>query len=375
MIPLCRPYIEDAEKNLVCKVLESGVLSLGPYLDKFEKHLAAKVGLPHGIAVTNGTSALEIILRALDISEGDEVITSPFSFIASANVVLLRGARPVFVDVEEDTLNMDPAQIEAKITPRTRAILAVHIFGHPCDMDKITAIAKKHDLILIEDACEALGSKWQGQPVGTFGKAAAFAFYANKQITTAEGGMIVTACDEIDRFARRFRNQGRNPDSTWLEHDEIGGNYRLSELHCALGVAQLERLDTLTRRRQTIVDMYQSRLAGHPDLTLPTARKQGAISWFLYVVRIKGGKDRRNSVMQRLAEEGIQSRAYFPAIHLQKPYREQFGCKAGDFPVTEAGADSVLALPFFPQLQESQIDEVSEKLRAALNQSSDIIQQ
>jgi perosamine synthetase len=318
------------------------------------------------VAVNSGTSALHLCIRSLDIKEGDEVITTPFSFIASANCILFEKAKPVFVDIEEDTLCLDADKIEEKITPKTKAILPVHVFGQPCKMDKITSVARKHNLSVIEDACEAIGAQYKHKKVGSFGDAGVFAFYPNKQITTAEGGMIVTDDEKIAKLCRSMRNQGREDDTDWLCHKRLGYNYRMSELSAALGVAQVERIDEILEKRQKVAGSYNERLQAIEGIIVPHAPGDARISWFVYVIRLDVGKfslEDRNRIMQRLRERGISCSNYFPPIHLEPLYIELFGYKGGDFPVTEAVSRSTISLPFFNNLNKNDIEYTCNTLR------------
>lgn len=365
-IALSGPDITEREIAAVAAVLRTPRLSMGPELAAFERALASRVGAAHAVAVNSGTSALHLALLAAGIGPGDEVITTPFSFVASANAILYVGARPVFVDIDADTLNMDPRRIEAAVTPRTKAVLAVHIFGLPCAMTAVTAAADRHDLVVIEDACEALGATWQGRPAGSFGLASAFGFYPNKQITTGEGGAVVTSDDGVAALVRSLRNQGRAADGRWLAHERIGYNYRLDELSAALGRVQLERLDEILARRSTVARRYAERLTDVPGVE-PLRDVPGAVrSWFVYAVRLPAETD-RDAVMTALRAAGVECQAYFPPIHLQPPYVERFGFAAGDFPIAEAVSRRMLALPFRTNLSEEEIDAVCARLRTALH--------
>jgi perosamine synthetase len=370
MIPLAKPVLGEAEERAVIEVLRSGQLSLGPRLGEFERLFAARVGAPLASAVSSGTAGLHLALRAVGVGEGDEVITSPFSFVASANAALYEQARPVFADIDPVTLNLDPAATEAAITERTKAILPVHIFGYPADMPAFEQIAAKHDLAIVEDACEALGARHgDGTPVGGRGHPAVFGFYANKQLTTGEGGMVTLADPALKQRIDSERNQGRAPDMDWLDHDRLGFNYRLSDIACALGIAQLERLEGMLDERTRVAALYREALAGIDGLELPCADHDGDVrGWFVFVVQLPRGVDRAATV-RALAAAGIQSKPYLPAIHLMSFYRERFGHGAGDFPVCEDVAARSLALPFFPEMSESQIVRVAEELAAILEAS------
>jgi perosamine synthetase len=369
-IPLARPELGGREEELVLEVLRSGQLSLGPMGERFEREFAAWLGVPDAVMTSSGTTALHLGVRMLGWGEGDEVVTSPFSFVASANCLLYEGAKPVFADVEEDTLDLDPAAAAAAVGERTVGLLPVHIFGFPAAMPELEALAGKHGLGILEDACEALGAvDSEGRRVGARDNLATFAFYANKQMTTGEGGMIVPRdADEAARL-RSERNQGRAVDMGWLDHDRLGYNYRLSDLAAALGVAQVEKLDSLLERRVSVARMYAERLGGIEGLRTPiAARGSECRSWFVYTVRLPQGAD-RDATIARLAERGVASKAYLPCIHLF-PHLRQLGYREGQFPVAEAGAADSLALPFFPAMGEAQVERVCQELAAALGQGN-----
>jgi len=374
-IPLARPVLGEAEEQAVLDVLRSGQLSLGPRLTEFERLFAERIGAPHASAVSSGTAGLHLALRAVGVQAGDEVITSPFSFVASANAPIYEGARPVFADIDPHTLNLDPAAAEAAITPRTKAILPVHIFGYPADMPAFEAIAEKHDLALVEDACEALGARHaDGRAVGARGNPAVFAFYANKQMTTGEGGMVTVGGGEHGAALKQRidseRNQCRAPDMGWLDHDRLGFNYRLDELSCALGIAQLARLEQMLADRARAAALYREALAGVEGLQLPCEDTGGDVrGWFVFVVQLSRGIDRDHTVRE-LAAQGVQSKPYLPAIHLMSFYRERFGHREGEFPVCEDVAARSLALPFFPEMEEGQVARVAEVLRGLIERSS-----
>jgi perosamine synthetase len=366
-IPLSRPDISETDIQAVVDVLRTPFLSLGPKLPEFEARFAEYTGARYATATSSGTAALHLAVRALGIGPGDEVITTPFSFVASANCVRFEGAMPVFVDIEPTSFNLDPALIERRITPRTKAILPVHVFGRPASMDAILDIARRHSLHVIEDACEALGARWRSQTVGTLGDAGTFAFYPNKQMTTGEGGMIVTNNPTLDRLFKSLRNQGRGDARSWLQHERLGFNYRLSDINCALGLSQLNRIPGMLERRREVAEEYQRRLAGIDDLELPVYEIAGAtLSWFVYVVRVKkSAKARRNDVLERLRSEGIGCSDYFSPLHLQPHFRE-LGFGEGDFPITEDIAASTIALPFFNALRGEHIDRITKTLQRAL---------
>ncbi|MCF6095705.1 DegT/DnrJ/EryC1/StrS family aminotransferase [Thermovorax subterraneus] len=366
-IPLSRPDITEREKKLVLKVLDSNILSIGPMVEEFEKKIAEYIGVKYAVAVNSGTSGLHLAVRALGIKDGDEVITTPFSFVASSNCILFERAKPVFVDIDPDILNMDLSKIEERINSRTKAILPVDVFGQAIDMKSIMDIAERHGLRVIEDACEALGAEYDGNKAGSLAHAAVFAFYPNKQITTAEGGVIVTNDEKVAKLCRSMRSQGRPITGLWLEHERLGYNYRMSELHAALGVAQMERIEEILAKRQKVADMYNERLKDVDGVKIPHVHPKVKMSWFVYVIRLEEGID-RNKVMEYLLENGIGCRPYFTPIHLQPFYREM-GYKEGDFPVTEAVAKTTIALPFYNNLTEEEIDYVVERLKEAISRA------
>ena len=372
-VPLSSPDITQEEIATVAQVLSTPNLSLGPKLVQFEQAIATYAGRQYAIAVNSGTSGLHLVVRALGLGKGDEVITTPFSFIASSNCLLYEGVTPVFVDIEPDTLNIDPRRVEAAITPRTRAILAVDVFGQPARYDLLGDIAQQHRLVLISDCCESIGSEYKGRRAGSFGVAGVFAFYPNKQLTTAEGGMIMTDDHEMARLCRSMRNQGRCEDGAWLAHERLGYNYRLSELHCALGLAQLRRIDEIIERRDKVAATYHRLLASLDGIALPHIDPAVTrMSWFVYVIRLADGfaRRQRDAVIGALREDGIGGNNYFPPIHLQPFYRQLFGFKGGEFPVTEAVAERTLALPFHNNLSEEQAETVVRRLSSALGKVS-----
>ncbi len=365
-IPLARPEIGEREEELVLEVLRSGRLSLGPIGERFEHDLSAWLGVEDAVGVSSGTTALHLGVRALGWGPGDEVLTSPFSFVASANCLLYEGARPVFCDVDPITLNLDPAAVEAGMGGRSAGILPIHIFGFPAAMPELEALAARRGLGVLEDACEALGAvDSEGRPVGSRGNLATFAFYANKQLTTGEGGMIVPSSSADAVRLRSERNQGRAPDMGWLDHGGLGFNYRLSDLAAALGVAQMEKLDAMLAKRSAVASMYEQGLAEVEGIAVPIAsRGAERRSWFVYAVRLADGVD-RDAVVARLAADGIASKAYLPCIHLF-PHLRKLGYREGQFPVAEAAAAHSLALPFFPAMTESHIARVCEALARSL---------
>jgi perosamine synthetase len=367
-IPLAKPEIGTREEELVLEVLRSGRLSLGPTGERFERAFAEWLGVEDAVAVSSGTTGLHLGVRALGWGAGDEVLTSPFSFVASANCLLYEGVRPVFCDVDPLTLNLDPEAAAATVGGRTAGVLPVHIFGFPAAMPQLEALAAKHDLGLLEDACEALGAvDSEGRNVGSRGNLAVFAFYANKQMTTGEGGMITSGDASIAARLRGERNQGRAADMGWLDHGGLGFNYRLSDLAAALGVAQVGKLTEMLSARERVATMYAERLANIESVTAPIAvRGTERRSWFVYVVRLDDGID-RDATIARLAERGIASKAYLPCIHLF-PHLRELGYSEGQFPVAEATSAHSLALPFFPSMSEAQVDRVCQELAAALGQ-------
>ncbi|HTA05750.1 MAG TPA: DegT/DnrJ/EryC1/StrS family aminotransferase [Solirubrobacteraceae bacterium] len=363
LIPLAKPMLGEAEEKAVVEVLRSGQLSLGPKLGEFERLFAARVGAPHASAVSSGTAGLHLALRAVGVEPGDEVITSPFSFVASANAIIYCGATPVFADIDPVTLNLDPVAAEAAITPRTKAILPVHIFGYPADMPAFERIAQKHGLAIVEDACEALGAKHaDGPAVGGRSNPAVFGFYANKQMTTGEGGMITLGDGAMKEQIDSERNQGRAPDMGWLDHDRLGFNYRLSELACALGIVQLGRLERMLAERARVAGLYREALAEIDGLALPCPDADGDVrGWFVFVIQLPPGVE-RNAAIASLADRGIQSKPYLPAIHLMSFYRERFGHRAGEHPTCETVAARALALPFHPQMGDGEAARVARAL-------------
>jgi perosamine synthetase len=392
-VPLSGPDITEEEIDLINEVLSTRYLSMGPMIEEFEAAMASYVGREHAVGVSSGTAGLHLAVIAAGVEERDLVITTPFSFVASANCLLYERAIPIFVDIDRRTMNLDPALLSQAaadfgegsgrrarwLPPKLRgvpsglgelkAILPVHVFGQPADMEFIDWIADQYDLALIEDACEALGAEYKGCKAGTYGDAAVFAFYPNKQMTTGEGGMLVTDNAEWASLFRSLRNQGRDGSGAWLNHVRLGYNYRLDELSAALGVAQMKRIDELLAKRERVAGWYEQRLEGLEGLEIPHIAPQTTrVGWFVYVVRLASHID-RETLMTGLAERGVPSRAYFPAIHLQPFYRAAFGYRAGDFPVAEAVARSTLALPFCGTMTEEQVDYVCDTLADALRSS------
>ena len=367
MIPLARPLLGEREEELVLETLRSGRLSLGPRLAEFEAGFGARLGTDHVSAVSSGTAGLHLAIRAAGVEPGDDVVTTPFSFVASANCMLYEGARPVFCDIDPRTLNITAEAAAAAVTDRTTGLLPVHIFGYPVDMPAFERLAADRALWLVEDTCEALGGQHgDGVPVGGRGNLAVFAFYANKQLTTGEGGAVVAPSAELKERIDSERNQGRAPDMGWLDHDRLGFNYRLDDISCALGVAQLEHLDQMLADRTRVAGLYSEALAGVEGLSLPCPDEGGdRRGWFVYVVQLPADVDRDATVLA-MRERGVDSKPYLPAIHLLSFYRERFGHREGEFPVCEDVASRSLALPFFPELTDAEVERVVESLRAVI---------
>ena len=366
-IPLARPWLDEREEELVLEVLRSGRLSLGPTIDRFEELAAERVGAPYAAAVSSGTAGLHLLCHIAGFGPGDEVITSPVSFVASANCFMFEGATPAFADVDPRTLNLDPAALEAAITARTKGVVAVDMFGYPCELDEIRAVCDRHGLILIQDSAEALGAEYKGTPVGGHGPSAVFGFYPNKQVATGEGGVVVTHSEEEWQLLRSLRNQGRTYDTgAWFDHVRLGFNYRWTDVQAALGIAQLEKLDRILERRAAAAARYEELLADVEGVETPLADDvDHRRSWFVYVVELAAGID-RDAVMTELREHGIGSAEYVPCVHLQPYMRERYGFREGMFPVAEGVCSRTLALPFFPQLEQDDQARVVETLRAAL---------
>lgn len=371
-VNMSAPDITEGDIAAVVEVLRSGRLSLGPMQERLERSVADYCEVKHAVAVSSGTAALHLMVRALGIGPGDEVLVPSFTFAASVNCILYERAVPVFVDIEPDTYNVDPVDLERKITPRSRAVVAVDCFGHPADWEALESLAHKYDLRVIDDSCEALGARYRDRPLGSFGNAAAFAFYANKQITTGEGGIIVTNDAKIAELCRSWRNQGRGSMGTWLEHEWLGYNYRLDEMSAALGASQMERLDTILAKRAAVAQMYNDRLKDLPWVRVPFARPDVRVSWFVYVVTLEHGID-RTRVVTRLAEEGVPARSYFPPVH-EQPYLRQIAqaatgglgvLKPEGLPVTLDVAGRTLALPFHSNLTTAEVDLVVDALTKA----------
>ena len=365
-IGLSAPWLDDREEDLAIEVLRSGRLSLGPSIDRFEELFAETVGAPYAAAVSSGTAGLHLLCVAAGVGPGDEVITSPYSFVASANCAIYEGATPVFADVDPRTLNLDPAAVEAAITPQTKAIVAVDIYGYPCELGPLQEICDRHGLTLIDDACEALGARYKGARVGSHGASAVFAFYPNKQITTGEGGMVTTHSEDDWRLLKSLRNQGRADGGGWLDHARLGFNYRLDDIRAAIGIGQLEKLDKILAARATVAQRYSALLAGVDGLELPLADDADhERSWFVYVVALPAGTD-REAVIAKLTERGIATARYLPCIHLQSYMRERYGFAEGLCPVAEGLSARTLALPFHARLDEGDQAYVVATLKEAL---------
>jgi len=375
LIPLSLPDIDDADIAEVVKVLRSGRLTLGPKVEEFERLVAQRCDRPHAVAVSSATCGLALALRALNVGPGDEVIVPAFSFVAAANVVLEVGAKPVFADCESRSMNLSAATVEPLITERTKAIMAVEVFGNPAGMPELSSLCAKYELPMVEDACEGFGTTLGADRVGRFGRLGVFSFYPNKQITTGEGGVIVTHDDRLAQLCRSMRNHGRPTSGprghlhqpglgSWLEHERHGYAFRMSEINAALGVAQMRRLDDIIDRRRLVADAYYRRLAGHPDIVLPTIAADAVMSWYVYVVRLSDrftGPD-RDEVMAGLRRHEIGCADYFPPIPLMPFYRRMFGHQPGDFPVAESLSQRTIALPFHNRLTESEQDLVCQTL-------------
>jgi perosamine synthetase len=365
-IGLSSPWLDGREEELVADVLRSGRLSLGPTIDRFEEAFADEVGAPYAAAVSSGTAGLHLLCIAAGVGPGDEVVTSPYSFVASANCAIYEGATPVFADIAPRTLNLRPDAVEAAITPRTKAVVAVDIYGYPCELDELRAICDARGIALIQDACEALGARYQGRPVGSQGPSAVFAFYPNKQMTTGEGGMVTTHSEDEWRLLRSLRNQGRADSGGWLEHARLGFNYRIDDIRAAIGLGQLEKLGRILAGRSQVAGRYHELLRGIEGLELPCADDADhERSWFVYVVTLPAGVD-REAVIAQLDARGVQTARYLPCIHLQPYMRERFGFEAGLCSVAEDVASRTLALPFHARLDEDDQAYVAEALAAAL---------
>ncbi|MGH8520690.1 MAG: DegT/DnrJ/EryC1/StrS family aminotransferase [Gammaproteobacteria bacterium] len=361
--------IDETDIAAVVEVLRSGRLALGPKAEEFENLMAGYIGVRHAVAVNSGTAALHLILCALGIGPGDEVLVPSFTFVASVNAILYVGATPVFVDIEPETYTLNPGDLEYKITPKTKAVMAVDVFGHPIEWEDVLTIAGRHGLVVIDDSAEALGAEYRGEKIGRFGTAAVFAFYPNKQITTGEGGIVVTNDDDLARVVRSLRNQGRDTERAWLQHERLGYNYRLNEMSATLGVSQLSRIDCILSRRNHVAQLYTQRLRLLELVRAPLTKPHVTMSWFVYVVTLAAGLD-RNALIHALERQGIPARGYFNPIHLQPFIREHFGTKPGMLPVTESVAKRTLALPFHNRITEAQVEQVVAGLEDAVRRSN-----
>jgi perosamine synthetase len=365
-VPLSRPFLDDREEELVLEVLRSGRLSLGPAIERFEEIFAERVGAPYAAAVSSGTGGLHLLCHIAGVEPGDEVITSPISFVATANCFIFEGGRPVFADVDPQTLNLDPAAVEAAVTERTKGIVAVDMFGYPCELDELRAIAHRHGLFLVADSCEALGAEYKGATIGSHGVSAAFGFYPNKQITTGEGGMVTTHSEEEAALLRSLRNQGRSYESRWFHHVRLGFNYRFTDLQAAVGIAQLEKLDRILELRAEAAARYGDLLAGVDGVEAPHPDDADhRRSWFVYVAKVAPGVD-RDEVLERLAAGGVEAGHYVPCVHLQPYMRERYGFAEGLCPVAEDAANRTLALPFFTGIEPEDQERVVAALSDAL---------
>ncbi len=363
-IQIAKPYIDKSDISGVVEVLNSGWLSLGPKYKEFEKKFAEYAGVKYALAVSSGTAALHLGVKALGLKKGDEVITSPFSFVASSNVLLYEDVKPVFVDIEQTTFNIDPLLIEKAVNKKTKAILPVHIFGQSADMDPIMKLAKKYNLGVLEDSCESLGATYKGKMVGTTGEAGTFAFYPNKQMTTGEGGVLVTNSKEIYNLCDSMRNQGRGDNGDWLVHERLGYNYRMDEMSASLGVTQLKKLDWMIEEKRKISSWYNDALKNITGVETPRIGKDRTHSWFVYVIRIKNKK--RDILMLELGKMGVQTKPYLPVIHLQPFMRELFGFKKGDFKVAENISDETLALPLYIGLDIKDVEYITNIIKKVI---------
>lgn len=360
-ITMSLPELDESDIQQVIEVIKSKRLALGPLSQRLENLIATYIGTKNAVAVSSGTAALHILVKALDVGPGDEVLVPSFTFCASVNTILYERAIPVFVDIEPDTYNLNPDDLRRKVTPRTKAIMAVDVFGHPAEWDEITRIAKKYGLKVIDDSCEAIGAEYKGKKIGKFGNAAAFAFYPNKQMTTGEGGIIVTDDDEIAKTAKSLRNQGRDEMGAWLQHEKLGFNYRMDEMSAALGVSQIKRLDLFLKKRESVAKIYAEKLKKIPWVRPSVVKPYVKMSWFVYVITLEEGMD-RDEVITKLEKEGVPARGYFSPVHLQPYIRKMFGYKGGELPVTEYISKRTLALPFHNNLTEVEIDQVVDTL-------------
>ena len=364
-INLSAPWIDERDEELVLEVLRSGWLSLGPTGPRFESMIADAVGAPYAAAVSSGTAGLHLCMRLAGVGPRDEVITSPYSVVASANCAIYEGAMPVFADIDPHTYNLDPAAVEAAITPRTKALVAVDIFGYPAEYDALIPLCEQHGIALVEDSCEALGATYKGRPLGSHGHPAVWAFYPNKQMTTGEGGAVTTGSEDEHELLVSLRNQGRLETSSWLQHGRLGYNYRLDDISAALGIGQLEKLDRILAARREVAHRYDA-LLEDADVETPVPDDADHVrSWFVYVVKLPAGVD-RDAVMQRMSAQGVATAPYLPSIHLQSYMRERYGFSEGMLPVSEDCSARTMALPFHARLERGDQERVVEALRAAL---------
>ena len=368
-INLSAPDISQAEIDAVVAVLRTPTLSLGPKLTEFEAVFAGYVGRKYAVAVNSGTSGLHLCMLALGIGPGDEVITTPFSFVATTNCVLMVGAKPVFVDIDPVSYNITAEKVAERISPQTRALLGVEVFGNPEHLDDVYQLAREQDLLCIEDSCEALGSSVDGRKCGTLGDVSTFAFYPNKQMTTGEGGMIVTDDEKVANLCASFRNQGRDARAGWHMHDRLGYNYRMSDINCAIGLEQIRRIDTLVENRRRVAGWYSELLDDERRITVPREPAGCYVSWFVYVIRLQDefGVEQRDGLLGFLREKGIGCSNYFPPIHLQPHIMEALGTKPGDYPITERIAQRTVALPFSGVLSKEQVQTVCNAVKAGLD--------
>ena len=362
MIPLAKPHIDKKDIKEVKKVLKSGILSLGPKLEEFENKFSEYIGTKYAVAVSSGTAGLHLCMKSLKLKGGDEVITTPFSFIASSNCIIFENATPVFIDIDKKSKNIDPEKIEKAITKKTKAILLVHIFGESCDMEPIIKISKKYNLPIIEDACEAIGTTYKGKKVGTFGLASVFAFYPNKQITTGEGGIICTDNKNLYGLLKSLRNQGRD-SMEWLKHNKIGYNYRISDINCSLGITQLKKIKFILKEREKIAKKYKKSLDNISGITLPNMTE--GKSWFVYTINLDK-KYNRDEIIKELEKNNIQTKPYLPSIHLQKSYKDLFNYTKGEYPICEEISNTSIALPFFIGLKNKEINYIKKTIKKIL---------
>jgi perosamine synthetase len=369
-VHLSRPDVNEDDIKAVVEVLKSPNLSLGPKIPEFEDKLARYIGRKYAVAVNSGTSGLFMCLKALGIGKGDEIITTPFTFIATTNSILMVDAKPVFVDIDPVSLNIDPKKIEAKITPKTKAIMPVAVFGSPVGLNEVWKVGQKHNLPVIEDSCEALGSEINGKKVGNFSTMSNFAFYPNKQMTTGEGGMILTDDERLADICKSLRNQGRGKGGGWLAHERLGYNFRMSDINAALGISQFAKIELIVSKRQKVADMYQQILADDSRIIVPKAPDKCRMSWFVFVIRLKEPYNlKRDAVLNAMLAEGIQVSNYFPPVTLQPFMVEQFGYKDGDFPISDSVCKSTIALPFYNNLTKDDAALVCKTLKKCLDKT------